>query len=404
MTRIVFVNRFYWPQTPATGQLLTDLAEGLAQSGWTVTVITGGGPDTAAQETRHGVEIVRVPGFEHGTSAASKLAAFVRFGSGALVAALRRVRRNDIVVCLTDPPLLGVGIALTAGWRGARLIHWAHDIYPEVAVAVSGHRGFNLLRPLRNLAWRSAERVVTLGPRMAALVEAGGVAPARVRTVPNWAPAGLAPRPLHDGAVADLRRQWGLEGRRVVAYSGNLGRVHDLDSILRVADALRAERDIAFVFIGAGAQGAKLQQRVAAAGLPNVSFQPAQPRAQLAVSLSVADVHLVTLKPGCEAVVYPSKLYGIAAVGRPVVFLGPVDSDIAATVRDRGLGLTLDGRDAGSAASALSAFLRDEAARAAAGRSALAFAAATSFDHSRSTWNRLLAEIANPLPAPASRA
>src|SRR5206468_3558862 len=91
--------------------------------------------------------------------------------------------------------------------------------------------------------------------------------------------------------------------------------------------------------IGDGAQRAELEAEAARRGLPNVSFFPTQPRAQLAETLGVGDLHLVTLRPGCERLVFPSKLYGIAAVDRPVLFIGPPDCEIARIVATNGLGI-----------------------------------------------------------------
>src|SRR5207237_1247771 len=150
---------------------------------------------------------------------------------------------------------------------------------------------------------------VTLGSDMAAVLADAGVAVKKISLAPNWAPAGLAPASAN--AAAALRDEWGLREKFVVAYSGNLGRVHDLDPVLDLADALRADARIAFVFVGSGAQRAALEAAATRRGLANVHFRPPQPRARLAESLAVGDVHLVTLRPDCARYVFPSKLYGV---------------------------------------------------------------------------------------------
>ncbi|MCX6954317.1 MAG: glycosyltransferase family 4 protein, partial [Verrucomicrobia bacterium] len=322
--RTLFLNRFYWPDEPATAQLLTDLAESLAARGHEVVVIAShpGRPEVPATETRRGVRIVRVRGTRWARSGlVGKAVDYASFYVGALWRLLLTARHGDAVVALTDPPLLGVGVWLVTALRGARLFHWAQDIYPELAIELAGQRWLGLLRPLRDLAWRRAERCITLGADMAAIVAAAGVPAAKISLAPNWAPAGLAPQPA--GAGDALRRDWGLVGKFVIAYSGNLGRVHDLDPVLAVAAELRADPRIVFLFVGGGARRAALETEAARLGLTNVQFRPAQPRAQLASALALGDVHLVTLLPGRERYVFPSKLYGIAAVGRPVVFIGP---------------------------------------------------------------------------------
>jgi colanic acid biosynthesis glycosyl transferase WcaI len=338
--RVIFLNRFYWPEEPATAQLLGDLAQALAGRGLEVIVITSaaGPAGPPRRETHQGVTILRVRGtrWAH-TGLPGKAADYTSFHVGALWRLLRTARRGDRVVALTDPPLLGIGAWLAARLRGARIFHWVQDIFPEVAVILTGHRWLAVWQPLRNLAWRRSDGCVTLGADLAAVLAQAGVAPARITVLPNWAPAGLGPAPA--AAVADLRAAWLLEGQFVVAYSGNLGRVHDLGPVLDVAAALRDDTSIAFVFIGAGAQRASLEAGALQRGLRNVHFQMPQPRGRLATTLALGDVHLVTLLPGCERCVFPSKLYGVAAAGRPVIFIGPPGCEVARQVTGGGLGL-----------------------------------------------------------------
>ena len=376
--RIIFLNRFYWPDEPATAQLLADLAEGLAARGHDVTVIAShpGRPDVSHTETRRGVRIVRVAGTRWaGTGLAGKAADFATFFASACWRLLFTARRGDTVVSLTDPPLIGVGAWLVAGTRGVRLVHWVQDIYPELAMELGGHRWLRVLRPLRNLAWRRADRCVTLGSGMAAVLAEAGVAAEKICVIPNWAPAGLSPAPAE--IANPLRAEWGLAGRFVVAYSGNLGRVHDLDPVLALAEALRDTPSVVFVFIGAGAQRAPLEAETVHRGLPNVVFHPPQPRARLAESLALGDVHLVTLRPGCERYVFPSKLYGAAAVGRPVIFIGPPECEFARIVTERGFGRAFARTDLAALADFVRTLAADRTAGNRLGAAAARFAAAT---------------------------
>jgi colanic acid biosynthesis glycosyl transferase WcaI len=339
MPRVIFVNRFYWPDEPATGQLLTDLAESLAQQGHDVTVITShsGKAARSRRQSHHGVTILRVSRtHDQRPGAAGKLLAFAGFFIGALWQLLFLVRRRDRVVVLTDPPLLGIGVWLVARMCGARVFHWVQDIYPEIAMALTGHRWLRVLRPLRNLAWRRSDGCVTLGSDMAATLTRAGVPAAKITRCPNWAPAGLGPPTAE--AVAALRQRWQLEQKFIVAYSGNLGRVHDLNPLLAVADLLRNDPHIVLIFIGGGPQRDSLEAETVTRGLANVRFYPSQLRDQLTTTLAVGDLHFVTLLPGCEQLVFPSKLYGVAAVGRPVIVIGPRDSELARTVTEQGFG------------------------------------------------------------------
>jgi glycosyltransferase involved in cell wall biosynthesis len=173
--------------------------------------------------------------------------------------------------------------------------------------------------------------------------------------------------PPPDDQIAAQREGWGAGREFVIGYSGNLGRVHDLDAILALAEALRAEPDIRFQFTGSGPQRARIEAAAARRGLTRVKFAPPAPRGRLAAALAAADLHLVTLRAGCERCVYPSKLYGIAAVGRPILFLGPPRSEIARQVVSAGMGIAAAGTDPAAAARAVRAWRdRPELLRAAA--------------------------------------
>lgn len=389
--RLIFINRFYWPETPATGQLLTDLAERLAASGADVAVITShsGATNLPERERRNSVDIHRVRGTRWSSAGlVGKAVDFATFSLGALWRLHRLATRDAIVIALTDPPLLGIGATWIARWRRAGTVHWIQDIYPELAIALARQGWLRVLRPLRNRAWRQADACVTLGEDMTTVLADAGVDPGRRVVIPNWAPAGVAPPPPAESER--LRSAWGLGGKFIVAYSGNLGRVHDLEPVLAAAEALRDEPEMAFLFVGDGPQRAALEAEARRRQLGNVSFRDAQPRDQLAASLAAADVHLVTLRPGCERLVFPSKLYGITAVGRPVVFIGPPGCELARLVAQQDLGAAVDRDDVPQIVAVLQSLRRDPAQRARHGAAALRFATDHDVGSAVRRWRTLL--------------
>lgn len=398
--RPIFLNRFYHPDPPATAQLLTDLAEGLAARGFAPLVITGR-PDRAdvpSNQLHNGVDIRRVNGTRwRETRLASKAVNFFTFYLAALWRLLRLARPGDVVVAMTDPPLLGIGVWLAARWRRARLVHWVQDIYPEIALALGAPRLLGLSRPLRNLAWRRADACVTLGTDMAAVLQAAGVPPARIHVLRNAAPAELRSQPWPGDA--GLRSAWQLDGRFVVQYSGNLGRVHALEPVLLAAERLQADGRIAFVLVGTGAQAERLQEQVRQRGIRNVQFRPPQARAALSASLGIGDLHLVTLHPACAPYVFPSKLQGILTVGRPVLYIGPCASEVARMVTDNGLGLAFDPANVHGIAAAVRRLVDEPREYARLARRAAAFAA-TAGIVAAEEWCRLGTELGLPDPTP----
>lgn len=392
MGRLIFVNRFHWPEEPATSQLLTDLAEGLAADGRAVTVVTSRRAGLPRRDLHGGVTIARI-GMTRldGRSLFGRSWDFLTFSLASLTWLAGHARAGDTVVFLTDPPLLGALATPLLGLRGAGVVHWVQDIYPEIAIALSGQRWLGALRPLRNASWRRARRCVVLGPDMAEVLRRQGVPAERIAVIPNWAPAGVAP--AADADVHRLRAELGLAGRFVALYSGNLGRVHDLMPLIDAATRLRDEADIVFLFVGRGGQRAALEAAVRDRGLAHVRFLPPQPRAALAAALGIGDVHFVTLLASCRGLVFPSKLYGIAAVGRPVIAVTPADSDLARTVVDAGLGRSYERGDVAGIADGLRALARDPTLAARHAAAAADFAHRHSFANALDAWRQVLAPV-----------
>lgn len=368
--RIIFVNRVYWPSTAATAQLLTDLAEGLVSRGWEVHVIAAGGTTAA----HNGVTLHRTGGSDRHGGLLSRTLNYGRFRRGAQRQLASLVQAGDVVVVMTDPPLLAAAVTDIAVQRGGRVVHWIQDIYPEILTA---HLGalvtwpLGPLRTLRDVSWRTASRCVTLGEDMRQQVAGSGVAADNIPVVPNWAPRELH-TPAAPEAVAAQRAAWGVADKFVVAYSGNLGRVHEFAAVLAAAEQLRARPDIVFLFIGAGARFEEVRHAARARGLDNVRLLPPAPRADLPAALAAADAHLVTLKPGFARLVYPSKLAGVLAAGRPVLFVGPPEGEIARLLAREKCGAAFAPADGTALAATIARWQDDAATRLEMGRRARA--------------------------------
>ena len=371
--KIIFINRFFFPDHSATSQMLSGIAFALARER-DVSVITSrlryDNPDALLprRETIDGVDVVRVATSGFGRAwLLGRAFDYLTFYVSAAWSLMRYARRGDVVIVKTDPPMLSVVLWPVAALKGARLVNWLQDVFPEVATALGVGRGgvagmsFAMLARLRNMSLRHAAVNVVLGDRMAELVAQLGVDATRIRIVTNWADGRLI-KPVDRESNA-LRKAWGLEDDFVVGYSGNLGRAHDYETVLAamlhierlpagqpVAGLIEAAGDtdvvdaplqrisagprpIRWLFVGGGAQVEKLKQEALRRGLTSVMFKPYQPSEKLAESLSVPDVHLITLKPELEGLIVPSKLYGIAAAGRASIFIGDAEGEVAQVLR-----------------------------------------------------------------------
>lgn len=286
---------------------------------------------TGAGETqRNGVALHRTGAGERHGGIVSRALNFRRFQQAASARLSALVRPGDIVVAMTDPPLLAAHLAPLVTHAGARLVCWVQDVYPEIAAIHFGNMADLLAAPLRrrrDVAWRAAAACVTLGEDMRTTLLRGGAQTGTTFIIPNWAPRELH-EPVANAAIAERRRAWGVEGKFVVAYSGNLGRVHVFATVLDAAALLRDSPEVVFLFIGRGPRFDEVARAVRERGLTNVRLLPPEPRERLAAALSAADAHLVTLRPEYASLVYPSKLAGVLAAARPVLFVGPAEGDI----------------------------------------------------------------------------
>lgn len=370
--RVVFVNRFYAPDESATSQMLTDLAEALVRSGVQVEVFCSrqlygdARANLPSTEVLRGVNVRRLATTRFGRdSLVGRAIDYVTFYIRAAVCMLARVHRGDVLVVKTDPPLLSLIGWLVARCRRASLVNWLQDLYPEVAsrLALSPvPRPFEaLIRAARDRSLATAQINVVLGTRMRDYLVERGIAAARIRVCENWADE----RQLHPLAASrsELRGKLGLGNEFVAAYSGNLGRAHDAATILEAASALQSDAGIVFLMVGGGAGMRSLEMQARARSLRNFRFEPYQPREALSDSLAAGNVHLISLRPELEGLIVPSKLYGILAAGRPVVFIGDPDGELARLIATMEVGVSVRSGDAGALCRALRALRDDEARR-----------------------------------------
>ncbi len=356
---VLFLNRSFWPDTEATGQLLTELTVDL--TAWFDVTVIAGTPNHVDQaaEDRHatmdeyrGVRIHRAWHSRFSKhSSLGRLVNLSTFAAAAWLAARGLKRPPDVIVVETDPFFLPlVGHRLQRRYPRSSLVCYLQDLYPDIAVVVGKIREGMVTRTLRKLlfdVYRRADRVIVLSRDMQQRCESLGVSPSSLEVVSNWTDTNEV-WPIK--ANNEFRRRHGLEDRFVVMYSGNMGLAHDLDSLLETAVILRDRSEIEWVFIGDGVRRQSLEARVAKLGLKQVRFLPYQPKHFLAESLSAADVHLVSVLSGATACVMPSKLYGILASGTPTLAVVEPATELSDLINEHQIGFACSPGDAESLA------------------------------------------------------
>ncbi len=381
---MLIIGLNYAPEPVGIGPYTQGLAQALAETAAEVAAVVakpyypqwqtlpgyaGGG---WRQEQDGAVKLTRcpiyVPAHPSGVKRVIHLASFMLAARPpALRAVLSRKTRPDLVIAIA-PALPGVLTAwLAARLAGARL--WIHvqDFEVEAALATGLMRGTSLAARLarwaENRLLKLGDRVSTISPQMCARLVAKGIAPDRVFEMRNWSDARFAPDPA--GAAA-LRSEWGLAGRTVALYSGNIARKQGIEILVEAARLLQHRADIAFVICGEGPNRAELERL--AAGLSNMQLHDLQPAAQMGAMLTMADVHLLPQIAGAADLVLPSKLTNMLASGQPVIATCDAGTGLYGEVD--GCGLVTPPGDAAALAAAISALAADPVRRAELGKAA----------------------------------
>jgi colanic acid biosynthesis glycosyl transferase WcaI len=353
--RITVFCPHFRPDVAPTGEVMTALADAWIDAGHRLHVITA-----PPWYRRHALEpgwegaLVRHEDFPWGRitrvhpfptdkrNIAARALAFGGFTGIATAEGLVARPRPDVVFAMSPPLTLG-----PAGWLDARarrvpLVFNIQDVFPDVAVELgllTDLRVIAVARALERWTYARADAVTVLSDDLADNVRGklgAGDRPDKVRVIPNFVDVErIRPGP-RDNAY---RAEYGLTGKRVVMYAGNVGHSQSLDLVLDTAASMTDTDDVVFVINGAGVALAGLKER--AAHLQNVVFVDLQPRERLSEVLAAADLHVVPLRTGLARASVPSKTYSILASARPIVASVDPGTEVATTVTGAGAGLAV---------------------------------------------------------------
>ena len=328
---IVLLNQFFWPDTVATSQMLTAVARSLGAE-HDVTVLCGGGgvaPADSADNPRPRANIIRIRNAAFGYSRLARAASYMTYLAGVLWQGFQ-VRHPDCFVTLTTPPILPVIGAVFARVRRARFVIWEMDVYPDIAADIGYFRKHGVVDRFFGtiLDWsrRRADVIIVLGEEMKARLMARGIPARKIVVAENWSNgAKIVPAKFPDGPLT-------------VLYSGNLGLAHEVQTISAVIERLANDSNFRFIFAGGGPRRPELEDYCCQRSITNVEFRSFCTNAQLGHSLAEGHLGLVTQIPATLGSVVPSKIYGIMAAGRPLLYIGPDESTPARHIRSFGCG------------------------------------------------------------------
>ncbi|MBO7747813.1 glycosyltransferase family 4 protein [Paenibacillus sp. MWE-103] len=335
-SRLLIYAHYYYPDVASTGQILKELAEGMQQS-FDITVIcvipsyTGVIENSYKQkvfykENINGIQVIRirVPEFTK-KNKLSRIRNIIAYFLGALIATFK-TGSMDFVYSISQPPILGGLLGVWGKWmKRAQYIYNIQDFNPEQTVAVGYSQNKPVLKVMMGFdkfSCSRADKVIVVGRDMVDTLKdrfKGRKVPNHV-FINNWIDEKeIYPLPSDHEKVATFKQKYGLEGKFVIMYSGNLGLYYDLENLMPVIERFKDRDDVAFVFVGEGSIRERLVQYKNEHGLDNVAFIPYQAKADLVYSLNAGDVHWCINAKGIKGVSVPSKLYGIMAAGKPIV-------------------------------------------------------------------------------------
>lgn len=355
--RILAYSIYYYPEVASTAQIYTELFENLADR-FDITVVcavpcyTGSVPEEYREkrfyhEKYRGVHVVRVPVREYSKSdKKSRVLNIVDFWAQARKATRELGGDFDLVFTYSQPPILGGMLGVYASRRlGVPLVYGIQDFNPEQTMVV-GYAGNALVHKammaLDKRTCRRSSLVIVPGRDLQETLSRrfGGRNVPKSAVINNWIDdEAVVPLPKDHAGVRAFRERYGLEGKFVVMYSGNIGLYYDLENLIEVIGSFKDRDDVAFAFVGEGAVKPRLEKYVRANGLGNVVFIPYQPKDELVYSLNAADVHLVTNAKGIKGISCPSKAYGIMAANVPMIGILEPGSEIWRIIEESGCGI-----------------------------------------------------------------
>lgn len=360
--RLLIYAHYYAPDVASTGQILKELAEGMKDT-FDVTVICVVPSYTGKIEERYkkqsfykedinGIHVLRVRVSEYNKeNKLSRVKNILGYFFGSMAATFR-VGKQDFVFSISQPPVLGGMLGVWGKWmKHAKYIYNIQDFNPEQIMAVKYSNNKFLLKimmALDKFSCRHSELVVTVGRDLVETLNnrfKGKKVP-KTALINNWInEKEVYPLAPEDERTIAFKRNWGLEGKFVIMYSGNIGLYYDLENMIKVIGNISPDtrtidgREVVFAFIGSGAVLDKIKTYVKQHHMENVIFIPYQNKEDLIFSLNAADVHWCINGKGIKGVSVPSKFYGIAAVAKPVLGVLEKESEIRLIIEETRCGL-----------------------------------------------------------------
>ena len=337
--RILIVSQVFWPDNVAVSLFVSDLADQLAERGHDITVIAGQYDyenhkiKYPRNQQKEGIRISRLRNSGLGKSSpVFRLIDFFTFNFLVLLRLASYPRgRFDLVIVSTVPPMLPFITALFAKKIARRFYYWVMDLQPDLAIQAGLLRkksfaAKSLIR-MGDYVFKKSDHIFTLDCFMKDHIAQRTGTDHKISVSPLWPAMTLT---YHGDRLENpFRKANGFGDKIVIMYSGNHSLVHPLETLLKTAKELKDDDRFLFVLIGSGVRKKEAAAFRKKHGLKNIVQLPFQPREEIHISLSSADIQVVILGDGQVGYTHPNKIYGALFLGRTVLYIGPEPSHVS---------------------------------------------------------------------------
>jgi len=331
--RYWFISEFYYPVENATGHIITKIVDAFSQENETHIITVG---NLTAGERNQNTRTIRVKDYPSldKNKFVQRFIKLTLLSIRLAVSVVRNVKKGDIVVTVTNPAPLLLLISLIKRFKKIKLVILVHDVFPDNLVVVGAIKSKSLVYRITKIffdsAYSQADCLLTCGRDMQKTITQKVKNKEKVLFIPNFGDTDtLYPVAKHENPIL---LNLGITEKTVVLFTGNIGRMQNIDNILHVAELLKDESSIVFLFIGDGAFVDKIKQYTVLNN--NVILLPNMSRADSLHFLNAGDIGLATLMPDIKGVGIPSKTYFYMATGKPILAVMDEDSEIASMVKE----------------------------------------------------------------------
>lgn len=360
MARVLFLTLVFAPDGVSTSVLMTELALELKNLGHDIVVLTttphyNVDVEARARQTLNkrwgkllyesnlqGIPVYHSSIPAKGSRVGARFLDYLRFHAISTLAGLTLAGSYDVILAPSPPLTIGLSAWILRLLRGAPFIYNVQEIWPELPVRLGVLRNRTLIRLfewMEVFVYRQAEAIAVICQPFHRNLLAKGVPPAKLHLIPNFVDTEFV---QPQNKLNEFSEEYGLAGKFVTSYAGNIGLTQDFESILLAAVELQHVESLVFLIVGDGARRKWLEDRVTSLGISNVLLLPYQPRSVVPLIYASSDVCLVPLKGGTAQDTFPSKVYTIMSAGRAVIASADPDSELAWVVNEARSGWTIE--------------------------------------------------------------